>query len=195
MAITLTEKEYEKPPVGTHTAICFLIADLGTQPVKFNNETKYVHKVWMEWELCEEKTLDDNVFTIGNAYTLSLSPKAILTKDLTSWNGEAPKSGFALNGQLGKACNLTVVHNQSGDRIYANIGALAPLKKNEKAPKPINPLIVFELGDDFQEEIYNNLPKWLREKIAKSPEYMEIVNPAKSYSDSDMPNDDVPFPA
>ena len=55
-------------------------------------------------------------FSIGKEYTLSLSSKSNLYKDLVSWRGkpftEEELEGFDLSKLLGKPCQIQIIHKQ-----------------------------------------------------------------------------------
>ena len=189
----IQDKPREVAPEGTHTAVLYSIVDLGTQKNDFNGETKIQHRIRFDWELSEEKMSDGRPFAIGREYTASLHSKAELAKMIKAWVGVDPSGGFDASTLLGKACNISIMHNEKG---YANITAIAPLKKSEKAPPPVNPLREFDISN-YKAAIFESLPDFLKEKIRLSPEYIELTAP-KDYSKSadDMPddlNDSIPF--
>ena len=64
---------------------------------------------------------------------LSLSEKANLRKDLESWRGKAftaeELKGFDIEKLIGVNAMASIIHNQSGDRTYANISSISKLMK------------------------------------------------------------------
>src|SRR6185436_8399648 len=104
---------------GVYTAACYGIIDLGTHlnPV-FGSEQ---HKILVQWELPEvrgEFERDGKKLNLPRAvskrYTLSLSEKANLRRDLESWRGRKfatqELAGFDLRALLGVSCQLQIVH-------------------------------------------------------------------------------------
>jgi len=171
----IQDKPKEVAPEGTHTAVLYSIVDLGTQKSDYNGEVKIQHRIRFDWELSDEKMQDGRPFAIGREYTASLHSKAELAKMIKAWVGVDPSGGFDASTLLGKACNVSIMHNDKG---YANITAIAPLKKNEKAPPPVNPLREFDLNN-YKQAVFDSLPDFLKEKIKLSPEYIELMNPTK----------------
>jgi hypothetical protein len=64
----------------------------------------------------------------------------------------------------GGPCTLTVVHNTSGDKTYANIGSTAPPMKGFDVPDLVNPITVWSLDDPDMEE-FEKFPEFIQDKI------------------------------
>ena len=139
MGIIASDKgggDFKPVPAGAHTAICTLVADLGVQG---GGKFKPSRKIAIRWELpgeiLEYTDKDGNQksgpMTIWNRYTLSLSEKATLRSMLESWRGRAfteqELKGFDIVNILGKGCLLSVKHDKSGEKTYANIAAVMGL--------------------------------------------------------------------
>jgi len=174
----LASKPKEIAPAGTHTAILYQIIDLGTQKMEYQGEIKIQPRIRLAWELCDERMSDGRPFSVGKEYTFSAYPKANLVQHIKSWTGQEVGNNFHIESLLGKACNISVVHNTKPDGgIVAAVSAIAPLKKNEKAPPQVNPSLLFELEPGkFSLEILESLPGFFQEKIKSSPEYIEALN-------------------
>lgn len=194
-------KEFAPPPAGSHAAICYRLIDLGTQQTTFNNETKRQHKIMLSWELPGETMENGEPFSVHQRFTLSMHEKATLRKQLEAWRGRAftdeEAAKFDISSILGKPCLLSIVHNQKGDRTYANIASVGKLPKGMEPPARKNALAFFTLADpDWS--IYEGLSEGLRNVIAKSPEYHEARNghhseaPAEA-NGADMESDPIPF--
>lgn len=54
------------------------------------------------------------------------------------------------------------MHNQSGDRTYANVKSVSKLVKGQEAPPQELPSILFGPDDTDQ---FDDLPKWLQTKF------------------------------
>lgn len=195
MAIILEEKQREQVPAGTHTGLLYQIIDLGTQYNEAYN--KEARRIRLTWELTDELMGDGRPFVVSGEYSLSLAPKSTLTNILTGWLGKAPSSGFDITSLLGKAGNVSVVHNEgSNGKIYANVSSVTGLKKTETPPKGINEPVLLELNENFNQSIYESLPDFLKEKISKSPEYLEITGQtvkSNQTNTADELNDEIPF--
>lgn len=171
----IEEKPREQAPEGTHTAILYQIIDMGTQKREFNGDVKYIPTVRFTWELCEEKMLDGRPFAVSREYTAKIHEKAEICKMVKSWKGIIPDGKYNFFSLLGEACNISIVHNEKG---YPAITAIAPLKKSEKAPARHNQTQKLWLRE-FNQQVFDSLPDFLKEKIRLSPEYAEAIGAGK----------------
>lgn len=203
MAITAkkTDKEFELCPAGTHTARCYMVADLGRQKVTWQGQDKIQHKVLIGFELPEEAMSDGRPFAVSGKYTLSLSEKAALRGLLESWRGvpfsQEEANGFDITKLLSAPCMLTIVHNKSGDKTYANIASIAKLHKSVTCPAQVNPSIEFSF-ENFSEEKLSKLPEWVQKMVKQSLDYPNGEPEANHPAVSTPPrggefDDDIPF--
>lgn len=176
-------------PQGTHSAVNFLVADIGIQETSWGSK----HKLVIGWELPEELIEvdgDKKPMIIYNTYTASLSEKANLRRDLEGWRGRAFTSdeleGFDVFNVLGKPCMLSVVHNVVGDKTYANISSVSSIPKGMQAGVATKTL---KYSPDDPEQ-FNDLPEWIQKKIN-----IESENPAAGVEQSSGQgfDDDIPF--
>lgn len=186
---------FEKAPAGNHLATCYEVIDLGTQKTEYEGEVKHQRKIWIGWELPNELMEDGRPHVIGRRYTLSSHEKSTLRKNLESWRGKAFSKEdfgeFEITNVVGVACFLNVVHNEKGDRTYANIQAVAALPKGTPAPPLINKPVKFDL-DSFDQEVFDSLSDRMKETIAESPEFQAIHGkPVNSLDEAD--DEDSPF--
>ena len=200
--------QYENPPSGSHVARCIKLIDLGTQPVTYNNETKYQRKVMITFELSEclmegiyKPEVKGKPFAVSRRYTQSLDPKAALRKDLESWRGrkftKEDIAKFDPKGMLGKPCMINLV--EQGE--YVNIGGISPVPKSMQVPKQINPSTFFSLEEnEFDQDVFGKLPDKTRETIGSSPEFKKLMcgddpgePPPQNGDDQPQQTDDCPF--
>lgn len=149
MPILATEggkNEFHLVPAETHQAVCFGVFDLGLQKSSFQGQEKIQHKILIGWEIdcpIPSGEFAGKRMTIYKRYTLSLSNKANLRKDLEGWRGKAftadELKGFDIERLIGVNCMLAVVHNQSGEKTFANVSGVSKLMKNLIPMKPENP--------------------------------------------------------
>jgi hypothetical protein len=203
--ITATDnggKEFKKLPPGAHFAICNMMVDCGMQE---GYQGKPQRKVYIRWEVPDERVeyekdgvKHEGPCSIGKFYTLSLSEKATLRKDLENWRGktfsDAEAKGFNIVAVLGKSCQLMVTHSESGGKTYANVTGIMGISKDQQAraktAQPENELLAFSVEDPDQ-EAYDKLPNWLREKIdGRIVDNKESGVAASKDEDFD---DDIPF--
>lgn len=201
--------DFTPPPAGTHVAICYRVIDLGTQESEYMGEKKRQHKVLVSWELPNEAIPEGDhagePFTQHQRYTLSSHEKATMRKHLESWRGkaftEAELEAFDMKNMIGKPCFLNLIHETKQGKTYCNIGAIMALPKGTPVPVLKNPQQYLSLegmlDSDF-DAVYSKLSDGLKQTIAKSPEYQELVGRRRRTSEqvSDAPNnmpDDTPF--
>jgi hypothetical protein len=178
------EKVRELPPAGSHTGLCYLIAEMGTQQTNFGHKRLLL----IGWELPDEVRNDGRPHAISRRYTLSSDKKATLRQDIEGWLGRALTSSdfgrLNLADLLGTTCTLGIKHEANGDRTYANI--VSVMKAGKTVPpqlSPSNDPVAFSLSEEpFNHAAYEALPSWLREQIAKSPEYQEVTKPPSTGS-------------
>lgn len=227
----LTDKgggDFEPAPAGTHIARCMQVIDVGTQHwVSAQYGEKTARKIRLTFELpYETKVFDEAkgeqpIFVSGE-FTASLNERATLRGLLAGWRGHdftaEELAGFEARNLLDKVAMVTLVHETKNGKTYANINSVSKLPKgklDEKGnpvgpqydcPPAINPLIYFSLDpEEFDADIYDGLPEWLRKKIAESDEFKAIMaNPTthtagldgwgdQSPSDQEVDENGVPF--
>mgnify|MGYP001241783331 CR=1 FL=1 len=210
--------DFKKVPPGAYIGRCYSLIDLGTQFTDGQYGPKAQYKIRLGWELFGEDetgaplTIDVNgkemPMTISKSYTLSMSEKANLRKDLAAWRGKAftdeEAKEFDVSKLLGAFCMVNVTTNEKNGKTYTNVAGLTPIPgvlKNSK-PTPVHDNLTFTLDEpDF--ELLESFHDKLKEAIKRSPEYQQITgkkpeqpaqvtaNPASSgFEDMD---DDIPF--
>lgn len=208
MAITAKEnagKDFKKVPPGAHFAICNMVVDCGLQE---GFQKKPQHKVYLRWEVPDERVsyekdgeTIEGPCSIGRFYTLSLSEKANLRKDLENWRGKTftgeELKGFDIENLLGKCCQIMVTHETDNGKTYANVTGVMGVSRDQrertKAAKPENTPISFSLEQPDQKK-FDALPKWLQEKIDQRMEPEETRPPPKQAGADDFEADeDIPF--
>jgi hypothetical protein len=136
MAIMAREPEskFTPAPEGLHQAVCVDVVDLGLVETQWGQKPK----VEIRWQLDVVNEDAGKRFDIRARYTLSLSEKANLRKQLETWRGrkfsQEELQGFDLEKLIGVNCQLQVIHNLSDEgKTYANVQAIVP--HNAKLPK------------------------------------------------------------
>ena len=128
------------PPVepGVYMAVCVGVVDLGEQySEKFKS---YSNKVKFVWALPGETIEIDGKpeeRQLSKEFTISSSKKGSLRGFLESWNSrnysDEEFGEVDLFDQIGKACQLQVVLNDTGE--YSNVANLMPLPKGMPATR------------------------------------------------------------
>lgn len=165
----------------TYPAVCYALIDLGDQySAAFD---KYNRKVVIGWELPGETlTIEGEEVprTFWNTYTASLSQKAQLRKDLTSWRGKEftaeELKGFNLRNIVGVPCMIQIVHRKSADgtKTYANLASVTKLPKGFQAPKGTLKPLIYDI-EESDPAMVEELPQWMQDKIKASNNYQYHV--------------------
>lgn len=149
----------EKAPTGNHMAVLVGVFEMGTQEETFNGETSSRRKVYLAWELVNEKMSGANKnHVIGAALTQSLNEKATLRKFIEARLGRKLGSDeeYDVSRELGQPCMLSVVANDKG---YPRVEGVAAIPKGIPVPKPTYPPVAIPL-EDFQNE-GREIPEWV----------------------------------
>lgn len=168
----------ELAPEGVHNAVCVQVIDLGTQEVrdfKDKNKINKVRKVQLAFQLVEEETSEGNAVVVYRQYTFTNSPKSNLMKDLKAWLA-VKDAEFEMDNCLGKPVSVTIEHAETEKGTFANVTNLAGVAKGVKVKKASEPLRSLYL-EEFDEEVFNELPEYLRLKIADTDEYAAATAP------------------
>lgn len=180
-----TSKPSVPAPEGAHPARLVRILDLGTQVTPFVHEDKspvVQRKLSIAWELYTDPRMEDGrPFMVSERFTRSLDPKSNLYGMLSGWLGKefdkAREDGtFNLSSLLGRPCLVSVNHKTSKKGVtFASVGGITVLPKAlvSSIDTQINPNVMFDLGA-FDKSVFEALPRWQQEEIAKSPEYAEL---------------------
>lgn len=172
------------PPVaaGVYIAICIGVVDLGEQySEKFKN---YSNKVKFIWELVGEYIEVDGEQKprqLSKEFAFSASKKGNLRAFLSSWNsreyGDEEFGEVDVFDQIGKPCQLQVVHNENGE--YANVANLMPLPRGMAAPITSTKPIRWDM-EQWDDATFAELPEWIQEQIKKSTQYQKEHTPTDS---------------
>lgn len=200
MALKIKDRAKPKlPPVepGVYIGICVGVIDLGEQySEKFKN---YRNEVQIVWELVGETVEVDGEWKprqLSRTFSVASSKKSNLRGFISGWNGvqysDEQFQELDLFEQAGKACQLNVVLNDTGE--YANVDSVIPLPKGMPAPVTQTPLVLWNM-DDWTDEGFDALPEWVREKVKKSTQYQKEHTPGDAVDFKDEPPAAAPKPA
>lgn len=193
--------DFKRAPAGSHIAICNMVADCGLQPGSqaFPSPKR---KLYIRFEIPAERieyekdgVKVEGPLTIGSFYTASMNEKATLRKHLEGWRGraftDAEAEAFDVASIAGKSCMLSIIEAEHAGKTYSNIAAIGKVPKGIQAAQAENPLLVY-VDDD--PKVFNQLPKWLQEKINAqlSPAKPEVTE-SRASSGTD-PDDDMEIP-
>ena len=170
------------PPIepGVYMAVCVGIIDLGEQYSEmFKN---YNNKCMIVWEIPGETIEIDGEQKprqLSKEFTIASSNKSNLRKFIESWNGKSYSDEefveIDLFDQIGKACQLNVVLNSTGE--YANVDNIMPIPKGFPAPTTATPPIKWDI-EHWDDKVLATIPEWIQDKIKKSTQYQKDHAPA-----------------
>ena len=202
-------EDFKIVEVGTHVGVCDMIVGVGPQLIQYADSEQEKEQVYIrfeipaervEWEKDGKKHSGPQVIWLKCNATIG--KKATLRKYLESWRGlpftEEQMAGFDLNAILGKPCMISVAHNESKGKVYANINGISKLMKGIEPPKAENPLVSFDWQNHSAGDLAA-LPEWLQNKVkagialaAEQRARAETVELPAGVVD-DFENTDIPF--
>lgn len=178
-------------PKGTHVARCYQIIDKGTTfDEKWQKEKR---KVQFVFELPNELTTfspekGEQPFMAKTIMNLSMSDKSIMRKFVESWLGkkltDKQAGDMDLFKLIGLPCMLNLAHNTLADgRTFVNIMSISPMPKGMSCPEPINEPLCYD-STEHNEDVYNKLPDFMQDDIAKCHEWAARLAAANSSKES-----------
>lgn len=177
MPIVLKEKVGQQVSAGTHIAVCYRIAMVGTQPDSGFGEREKLIIFWeipgetVEYEGKSRPMGISKIYSLGTSG--GMNKKSALRKDLAAWRGrdftKDELEGFELKAILGKACQVIVEHNEEG---RAKVTGVAGMPKGVPAPVCTNPQMEYSI-EDGKDAKYKALPEWVQEMCDRCLEWNE----------------------
>jgi hypothetical protein len=168
--------------IGNYPARLVQIIDLGVQPQRpFQGKDKPpIQEIMYTYELVDSfmKDEDGNELEDKPRWVSENMPfhglYAENAKSTKRYNAFDPTGAFDgdVTKAIGMALNVAMVHNPKGEKVYANIGGVSPMraKDAEKCTALKNPTKVFDL-DNPDMDVFNKLPKWVQDKIKENLQY------------------------
>jgi hypothetical protein len=145
-------------PSGSFPARCISMIDIGTIPTEWQGEKKSRTLIRLKFELPTLTKVfnpekGEQPYVIERQFTKSLHEKSALLPFLNNWRGKALTpddcQAFDLSKLLGAECMLSIVHNSSGDKTYANIGGISTLPKGLECPAQFNHSFIWDYNENF----------------------------------------------
>jgi len=212
MSIIATNQggSFEILPAGSYPARCYSMVHIGTITENIMGTIKDLNKVRITWELPTELKVfneekGEQPYVVSKEFTLSMNEKSNLRKFLESWRGknftEAEAEKFDITALLDKACQLSIIHKTAKNgNTYAEISGVFALPKGYQMPERINKITELNY-EHFDQELFDSLPQFLKDKIVMSKEYQKMINPhevnTQNWLESSTPQneieDDLPF--
>ena len=181
---------------GVYVAVCYSVIDLGMQYSEMYGNSQ--RKILITFEIPDETiTVDGKELprAVSKEYTLSLSEKSTLRKDLQAWRGrvfsEDELEGFDLANIIGKGCQVQIIHKESGGKTYANIASIMGLPRGVKTGETTNEHLYFDLESEESLGLLVKIPQWIQDKIKKSETYKALTNNVNVMHEGTVPMDEL----
>ena len=165
------------PPVepGVYMAVCVGVVDLGEQYSEayksYSNKVKFICALPSETIEIDGKTEERQ---LSREFTVATKKTGKLRTFLSGWNSKNYTDEEVLEldlfDQVGKACQLNVVLNDTGE--YANVESVIPLPKGFPAPTTKTAFFTWDM-DNWNDQVFEALPAWTQEQIKKSTQYQK----------------------
>ena len=190
MPVAKSGADFAPVPAGNYFAVVVGCFDIGTQP---GGQYGPKHKVILQFELHKKKGVvrdqqGDPVVTSA-FYTLAFSDKsplrhhseAILGRKFTK---EEAKEGYDVADLLDRACRVTIIHEEKGDRIRDSISAIMTLDEDDPEIRPESDSVLYDLNPS--KPIPSNVPEWVQKFILASVEFKDAEKPAARASRTEV---------
>lgn len=185
---------YERVAAGVYPARCFQIIDMGTHDVEWEGKVKKVHKIQLGWEISDEFMQDGRPFMVSKEYTMSLSERSGLYKDLISWRGKpftpAELAKFDMANILEKCCQVNVTKELSkAGKEFNKVISIMPLGKGQKCMDLVNETVYFSI-DQLGTPEFDKVKGYTKTKILESYE-AKAWTPNDTIDTSDLGTEDI----
>jgi len=174
--------EFELPEPGSYPAYCRSLIIIGTIDKEYQGKVSKKPIIRIGWELPTERAKfgedeEEKPYVVEKEFTNSSNPKGNLFKWLTTWSSKLTKDNFHkldLADILGKPCMISISHYESKTgKTYMNVDGISAVPKAidvKTLPKQYNSNFIFDV-EEFDQEKFNTLPKFIRDMIISSEEF------------------------
>lgn len=181
---------------GTHVARLIGLIHMGTAEDTFQGEPKMFNKIRLTWEFPEETKVfkegdDAKPLVLSQEYTFSMGKKSNLRPIVEGIIGtaltEEEAYNFNFEGIIGIPCLASIKHKATTKgSSYATIASTAPLMKGQACKSPFNEYKVLTF-DSWNEDYFQSLPEFIKDKIKKSNEYKALKGIVESGTSETAP--------
>lgn len=204
---TTSPQQRELIPAGNYIARCYQMIEIGTVSENILGEIKVLKKVRVGWELPTELKVfneekGEQPCVISKEFTLSMHEKSALRGALKSWRGkdftEEEAKSFDITKLLGVPCMINIIHKPGKadpTKTYQEISGITGVPKGVTVPEQINKMVCLSY-DDFDADVFDALPDFIKDKMKGSIEYAAIKQPNALHMNQQHtaePIDDLPF--
>ena len=169
------------PAVGIDTGVLYSIVDLGTQSSKRYGAKR---KIELSWSLPNQKHVfneEDGLkpLIVSQIYTLSFNVKSNLYKAVAAMLGKSPIAAFDLFSLIGINAELSIEHEVKENDTFAIVKHVMNSKKEKIEGEMQEVTLSLEPGD-FESDVFESLPIWKQDLIARSPELKTVYSLSSS---------------
>ena len=177
--IPLKSEKKEQVPAGSYVGRCYSMIHIGTIVYQYQGETVRQNKLRISFELPNETKVfkegeEAKPYVISKDFTFSLHEKSRLRPFLEAWRGKAFTEDeigkFDVEKLISVPAFINIIHSEKG---YAEITSASQLPKGLECLAQVNPTQILTY-DNWNEELYQKLPNFLKEKIASSEEFRKM---------------------
>jgi hypothetical protein len=196
--IAKEQSDYTPIPEGTHRAVASAVVSIGLQNNPFGKPKpqlliRYeITDIRIENEVSGQSVSEPMVK--WQYYSVSLHKDANLRRDLESWRDKGftkeELKGFDVMSVLGHACQVTIIHDHSGDQVKDKIRTVGKFTGAGEIPRP--ELEIIRYTDDEIEQ-WDLLPEFIKEKIRNQVKEGASTPKKESFKDNSIQDIDVPF--
>lgn len=178
------ESTYTPVPVGNHVARIYKLIEIGTVPEIYMGEEKMMPKMMIGFELLNERKVfteakGEEPYTINHEFTVSMGKKSNLRKFIENMFGIAFQDeeayAFDFDNLIGEPLLLNVAHKiaKGSGNEYAFVQSASPIPKGLPVPPAHNPVVKLNYSE-WDEKVFETLPNFLKDKMAKSDEFKKL---------------------
>ena len=186
-------------PKGTNIARVIGVIYMGTIQGEYMGSPLVQQKIRLTWEFPEEL----HVFKDGDEakplvhseeYTLSMNKKSKLRPIIEGIIGvtltDEEAWAFDVASIINSPCLVSISHKVGAKSglSFAKVSSTSMLMKGQTCKESYNPKRVFDYAGNWDEEYFNKLPNFIKEKMMTSAEYK-----AKKGIKEEINPDEIPF--
>lgn len=180
------QTQRELVPEGNHQARIYELIEIGTVEGSWMGQPKMNHNIRIGFEFPTKKFVFNEEkgpqpFVLSREMSLSMSEKANLRKIVDAVEGrkltDSEAEGYDVLNLVGKPLLVTVRHTEPNEMgiQYANATTFSSVIEGLTIVPQINPSKVLTFSE-WNEETFQNLPQFLKDKISSTPEYRYLKN-------------------
>lgn len=172
----MTESNYPRPEAGTHIARCVQCIDVGTYEDTRWEDSYPKRELYYGFEFPAMDAGPEGPVMMWKRYTHSMNEKATLRKELKKWRGvdyteQQLAEGVDVSAVVGQPCQVSVEEwsNATTGKSGVQISGLAKPMAGIECPPQVCTSLVWSV-DDWNEEQFNALPAFIKDRILVSDE-------------------------